>query len=597
MISTALRLAHRNGHRDLKEFLSVHRLQFNAASFSCDVAKLAELAAFTADQLAEWTPLPEGRSKKNFRSEIIPSAALVFPNFRRYCPHCLDEDLTAANGQEPDGSAAYLRGWWRMNLIYACPVHRCAMKNNCPGCGLRVPTGSLPLYRCACGFDLRKAATVQLSGDELEGNAYLLGRLGLGERIPSATLDPIPVYQVANVMRRLGAAAVLGKRDTVHVKVGQPDRELAYDQDPAALARLMGAGFQYARDGKASLIRLVDVMAKGEQKLALGPAALFGNKFRSWAIHEDNPIRDQMREVWASKVSQLNYGGKRMAALVGARIPHLQMRPQLLHPLEHRRFEIELGAQYSADISRRQTLKFGKAANILLNRAETAEFLGLTGATLAVVVAFGLLNPAWYSDASSMPAFYRREAADLKSRLLSSHPRHGSGASVSARHVARSRGSGVLAVLLNRALQGEVGIVTCPESDRVTSAVIVLNPDQSVADQCVLTARDVACFAGVSEDDVLRLAASGFLECSDNNASHFREASVLRFLERYISPARLAGLCSSRMDPHKLAGWLTSRGLCSVAPSSCLGLFDRHGAIAKFYEHWSWEFEHEFART
>jgi hypothetical protein len=59
--------------------------------------------------------------------------------------------------------------------------------------------------------------------------------------------DGITIAQALDVMRRLGAAAIYGKRDEIRISVGQIDQDLSLIQPPRTLAALLQSGNHISR--------------------------------------------------------------------------------------------------------------------------------------------------------------------------------------------------------------------------------------------------------------------------------------------------------------------------------------------------------------
>jgi len=590
-VDQALRLALRNGFSGLAPFLAIHDIGFKPSSFAEDLKKLAEMSGLPLELTSEWTMSPIGRRTVDFRGECIPRGALL-PGYRRYCPCCFDEDILNAPADEPEESVAYLRGWWRLSIIYACPKHGCAMWDHCPECESRIPLGSLPLHRCPCGFDLRKAIPENLKADELAANQYLLGRFAIGERMESPMLDAIPAWQGANVLRRLGAAALLGKRETVKIAVGKLDRDIAYDQPPVTLGRLLSAGFEYAKDGSASLVSLMEKMIEGDQRLYKGPADMFGSKFRSWAIHEDNPIKEAIQEVWDPFVARHCRPTRRTNPTLGPRPAHLAVKPQRLHPLEQARFEAAVGRTFPPMMTRSDALAIGKSEGVLLSREQVRQRSGLRLQSFSKLVAACLIRPIWYSDVPHAEPYY----ADDVSAFFDSLAAHSRGKPPSrGRMFLRSaiieNGPIVAPILISSVLRGELEAFGAL-SDNLSTSIYVASRTVRRGRISALNRTETGSILGVDSDTVDQLVVLGHLGVApDQECSMISVDAVVKFDSDHITAARLGHICSSAMAAGYIEDWLLGLAVPSILTPGRPAIFSRGAAIRAFYQNWSWDLE------
>lgn len=83
----------------------------------------------------------------------------------RACPACLRERSV---------------GWavWDLGLVAACPIHRCLLLNQCPGCKKMLPWRRAAIERCCCGTDLRNVTTEAASADLLAMNTLIYRAAG-----------------------------------------------------------------------------------------------------------------------------------------------------------------------------------------------------------------------------------------------------------------------------------------------------------------------------------------------------------------------------------------------------------------------------------
>jgi hypothetical protein len=108
--------------------------------------------------------------------------------------------------------------------------------------------------------------------EHTRADAYVVGRLGGGPRLPIATLDALPLHQAVDVMKRFGSAAIGGAHGGLH------------NMDPSRHPEAMTAGLTIAGGWPKSFEHLLDSLAarsSGEAG-AWGANEVYGELVR-WA--------------------------------------------------------------------------------------------------------------------------------------------------------------------------------------------------------------------------------------------------------------------------------------------------------------------------
>ena len=83
----------------------------------------------------------------------------------RVCPACLRERSV----------------WWAiwdLCLVAACPIHRCLLLNQCPGCKKMLARQRPAVERCRCGIDLRTVTAEVASADLVAMNTLIYRAAG-----------------------------------------------------------------------------------------------------------------------------------------------------------------------------------------------------------------------------------------------------------------------------------------------------------------------------------------------------------------------------------------------------------------------------------
>lgn len=592
VVGLAMRLALRGGHPNLISFLRAHRILLDTASFEDGSSRLAGSAGLPIDPLLAWSLRPVTPSVMMFRNQHLPHQSGLLSKCRRFCPLCFQDDFKHARSDEPEASIPFIRSWWRTTFIYACPIHNVAMLDNCPACGQRIFVDLLPLHQCSCGHDLRSCASQKLTSGDLIANNYFLGRLSMAEIIPCPMLDRISIVEAANVLRRLGAAALLGKREDIKIAVGQLDKDLACDQAPAAFGKLINTGFEYARDGSTSLLKLLNKMVEPKLRPYAGPAEIVGDKFRSWAVHRDNPIRETLIKIWNPFVLEHCSSTRRIAVQNGVRPSHLAAVPQLLHPLERERFARVLGYALPDSVSRKEAYAIGRKQKLMITQKE---LFARTVWNSRAGMDFGnsaSIAPVWHSDVPHAKPFYLHEVAAFFDKLAAiSTKATANNQQLTPISAVFSRNPMFAPILLSRIFREDIPLFDLGAGPLLSSYCV---PSDAAPERETLHVSGIhaAYCLGVSVDTVYELAARSYLnEIKNNDGRAIEITSFDAFNKCHVTPARLGEICYSGMQTDAIENLLLEAGVSGILPTQYQMIFSRECAIRAFYENWDWNLE------
>ncbi|UXC90286.1 hypothetical protein EGM87_14715 [Sphingobium sp. RSMS] len=124
----------------------------------------------------------------------------------RVCLGCLRDDHEAFDG--PLDSRPYRRNWWIIPNISSCPYHALPLLDACPNCQSAFNPLQSPI-RCNCNphFDLRQFAQVRLDEEALDHDRWLLGRIGVGEKVAHELLDSMSPDTASRLCFIVGASS------------------------------------------------------------------------------------------------------------------------------------------------------------------------------------------------------------------------------------------------------------------------------------------------------------------------------------------------------------------------------------------------------
>ena len=188
----------------------------------------------------------------------------------RACPCCLRERSV----------------WWAiwdLCLVAACPLHRCLLMNQCPGCKKMLAWQRPAVERCRCGTDLRTGAAEAASADLVALNTLIYRAAGFS---PGAAAElelgdchfPLKVAQLAldPLLRLIRFLGVLGGQASVRwrQRLHTTDLNTAIEVGQAATATLK----DWPRSWCKMLRRITLEKTQNAAELSLGES--FGNFYR-----------------------------------------------------------------------------------------------------------------------------------------------------------------------------------------------------------------------------------------------------------------------------------------------------------------------------
>ncbi len=203
-ISVFNRLAMRSGYATIPELLShVPNLQRGGRLTLDRAPKLAaRLIGCEEEALARSTVFISG-SSFILEGERVNSGRS--DRRGRVCIDCLKADFQCASpGQE--AWSPFLRDWWQVAQIGACPTHLLPLIQTCPQCGDGFDVSRSSAAKCRCGFDILSMSVPRLAAEEVALDIYLLGRLCRGEAVEVPLLDNLSFASAAGLALAIGGA-------------------------------------------------------------------------------------------------------------------------------------------------------------------------------------------------------------------------------------------------------------------------------------------------------------------------------------------------------------------------------------------------------
>lgn len=275
--SLLLRLAARGGSSDVREFAQRFGMTVDQAWRGQHDERLAQLSGRSIEAIKEWSVLTVGTHAVRLRGESFESRWEWSPPISRgkkaaYCPQCLAADL-ADEDAGPVGHRAYWRSWWDVSCVRVCHLHGAALRLGCPtpGCDEPVPATSGSLHVCcACLADLRAGPT-QSVGRIGDFQSYVLGRLGLMDRVSEPSLDDVPLHHAEALCARLGLAEgrVAGQLSVLA------------RSDPLGLQQACDEGMRIVRGGEQGILEMLDRLVTGYESSKQASVKRYG-PFYNW---------------------------------------------------------------------------------------------------------------------------------------------------------------------------------------------------------------------------------------------------------------------------------------------------------------------------
>lgn len=299
---TAGSLLSRNAAMNLagnaREFSGDFYLNFRkiSAGDPAELARLATLLSADLRELARWSPRRVGRGSFSIAGETVTHTRSRRRRLR-VCPACVDEQLAAAPGVLGDAAVATL-AFSLVEPIRTCPIH----------------ARSLVQIADASTFgdheqDYAIAVAEALEDDEWRGRSverpvsgfesYLLGRIGIGERIKVELLDDLGISEVMTVCERIGCFLTQGRSAQV----------MGLDED--ARHAVAQGGFEVMEAGEKGVRSFVDLAhdrAIGDGRNGM-PSTIFG-RFRLFLNAEArSPVYQRIKQIVVDRLSEiLPYG-------------------------------------------------------------------------------------------------------------------------------------------------------------------------------------------------------------------------------------------------------------------------------------------------
>lgn len=145
---------------------------------------------------------------------------------KRICIGCLEED---AECQADDPALwKYRRTWWDLRAVGNCERHRCALVDHCPECAVQIAwRDRSPRFCAGCGRDHLRAASDTRADAAWE--AYLVGRIGFGNRSSSIVLDALSVTDAVSCVLAIGETLAPGPRELRRLRSAHTYAEVGFE--------------------------------------------------------------------------------------------------------------------------------------------------------------------------------------------------------------------------------------------------------------------------------------------------------------------------------------------------------------------------------
>lgn len=509
------------------------------------------LAAFgvgDADPLLSRTPMPSARPRHlEIAGEIIHRETWTVSR-RRWCPGCWRDDLAA----EPCGRLPFWnvhrRFWWGITSIETCPVHRVRLREDCPACGIPVRWNAGRMLSCTSRHGLLACEAIPV-GDDVPGDAYVVGRLGGAPRVAVPFLDGMPLADAIDVMERLGAAALDGPRGSY--------ARLPAERRPAA----MSAGFRIAEGWPHAFADLIADMAKASAPGNWGVANLYGYLY-DWIIKlPKDAFGEEMRRAFFGEAVRHGFLVDRSMALKYAPTAFVTFRTaaksigcsyattrRYLEALGHLSPGNQKGTPVNIPV---QTVEELRALfRDRLNAQETAARLGVGNGTVLALRREGLLRPDPIHERCNRgnPLFQGRDVDGLAARLkgdvpevdaipdgLMPLPRAAQAADV-------GRTVGACRLILDGWLRPDAVLKSGTGLCAILTSVKALREAQRRSLGRWHTVDEVAALLGTHPESVRALVRAGLLESRQITGQAFAvlDESLRALIEAYVTSRELA---------------------------------------------------------
>lgn len=193
-IGYLLRLTELNRYETLSWILQLAQIKSyvrSNLSFAFDntlqLAPLSQLCGVDTAKLATLLYQSAGRPKRQMGDYHIANSTvpqyMIRLRYPKICPACLNESV-------------YARKIWDLAPVTACPLHKCLLLDQCPGCMKRISWARCSVIKCRCGYDWRefRSSTVKDASElEVARRLQQLCSLSAPGTQPNRNLDTYPL--------------------------------------------------------------------------------------------------------------------------------------------------------------------------------------------------------------------------------------------------------------------------------------------------------------------------------------------------------------------------------------------------------------------
>jgi hypothetical protein len=190
-----LRLAQINGYPYISRVERETGLSLSALQRGRQYEEIAAVVRCSLDEIARHSFFGFDSVNIRIKGEAVNCMHDFHQTLRRACPACLRE-------------SPHHRFLWDLAFVTSCPKHRIQLVDKC-SCGSARPLswsdGRLYRGNCCQSGDIRTVQGEPASLAVQEMDSYFAGRLGLSKRVAFPALDELPLYDVIELLERVGA--------------------------------------------------------------------------------------------------------------------------------------------------------------------------------------------------------------------------------------------------------------------------------------------------------------------------------------------------------------------------------------------------------